>query len=118
VFDVLKTSHPGLHILVHGYDYIIPLSVTNKGWLGRYMIEKGIDRQEDRQAIISLILDEFNSRLKAVAASFPNVSYINVLNTVRPNQWYDEIHPNGDGFQQVAMKFITRINQVLALKKA
>ena len=114
VFSLLQTSHPGLHILVHGYDYIIPLSVTNKGWLGRYMIEKGIDRQEDRQAVISLILTEFNNRMKSVSAPFPAVSYINVLNTVRPNQWYDEIHPNGDGFQQVAMKFMKRINEVVA----
>jgi N-acetyl-anhydromuramyl-L-alanine amidase AmpD/lysophospholipase L1-like esterase len=114
VFSLLQTSHPDLHILVHGYDYIIPLSATNKGWLGRYMIEKGIDRQEDRQAVISLILTEFNNRMKSVAASFPNVSYINALNTVRPNQWYDEIHPNGDGFQQVAMKFMKRINEVVA----
>ncbi|CAN5269677.1 hypothetical protein BH09BAC4_BH09BAC4_44820 [soil metagenome] len=115
VFGLLQTTHPDLHILVHGYDYIIPLSVTNKGWLGRYMIEKGIDRQEDRQAVISLILDEFNSRMQRVASSFSNVSYINALNTVRPNQWYDEIHPNSDGFQQVAMKFMKRINEVLAL---
>ena len=114
VFSLLQTSHPDLHILVHGYDYIIPLSVTNKGWLGRYMIEKGIDRQEDRQAVISLILTEFNNRMKSVSAPFPNVSYINALNTVRPNQWYDEIHPNGDGFQQVAMKFMKRINEVVA----
>ncbi|GAB4029240.1 caspase family protein [Spirosoma jeollabukense] len=116
VFGLLKTSHPDLHILVHGYDYIIPLSVTDKGWLGRYMIEKGIDRQEDRQAVISLILDEFNNRMQSAASSFSNVSYINALNTVRPNQWYDEIHPNSDGFQQVAMKFMKRINEVLALR--
>ncbi|GAB3644154.1 caspase family protein [Spirosoma arcticum] len=118
VFGLLRTNHPDLHILVHGYDYIIPLSVTNKGWLGRYMIEKGINRQEDRQAVISLILNEFNSRMQSVAALFPNVSYINALNTVRPHQWYDEIHPDGAGFQQVAMKFMTRINQVLVATPA
>ena len=118
VFSLLKTNHPDLHILVHGYDYIIPLSVTNKGWLGRYMIEKGISRQEDRQAVISLILNEFNARMQGVAASFTNVSYINALNTVRPHQWYDEIHPDGAGFQQVAMKFITRINQIIAAPSA
>ena len=118
VFGLLQTNHPDLHILVHGYDYIIPLSVTNKGWLGRYMIEKGINRQEDRQAVISLILNEFNRRMQSVAALFPNVSYINALNTVRPHQWYDEIHPDGAGFQQVAIKFMTRINQVLAATPA
>ncbi|MFC5412359.1 caspase family protein [Larkinella bovis] len=114
MFGHLQVHKPKLHILVHGYDYVIPLSVTNKGWLGRYMIEKGIHRHEDRFAIIRFILDEFNKRLKAVASGFSNVSYINVRNTVRADQWYDEIHPNADGFQQVAMKFMERINAILA----
>jgi lysophospholipase L1-like esterase len=114
MFGHLKVHKPKLQILVHGYDYVIPLSVTNKGWLGRYMIEKGINRHEDRFATIRFILDEFNSRIKTVAEEFTNVSYINLRTTVRPDQWYDEIHPNDDGFQQVAMKFMERINEVLA----
>jgi lysophospholipase L1-like esterase len=115
MFSHLKVNKPKLQILVHGYDYVIPLGVTNKGWLGRYMIEKGINRPEDRFAIVQFILDEFNRRLKTVADGFPEtVSYIDVRNTVRPDQWHDEIHPNGDGFQQVAMKFMNRINEIVA----
>ncbi|GAB3906996.1 hypothetical protein GCM10028803_40280 [Larkinella knui] len=114
MFGHLKVHKPKLKILVHGYDYVIPLSVTNKGWLGRYMIEKGIGSQKDRFTIIQFILDEFNTRIKAVAEAFENVSYIDLRKTVRPDQWYDEIHPNGDGFQQVAMKFMERINELIA----
>ncbi|RCR71546.1 caspase family protein [Larkinella punicea] len=114
MFGHLKIYKPNLQILVHGYDYVIPLQVTNKGWLGRYMIEIGINRQEDRFATIQFILDEFNSRIKTVAEAFENVSYLDLRKTVRPDQWYDEIHPNSDGYQQVAMKFMERINVVLA----
>jgi lysophospholipase L1-like esterase len=121
----LQTTHPNLQIIVHGYDYPIKLNDAKKGWLGRYMIEKGINRPGDRQAIIHLIMDEFNKRLEATAAKFPNtVTYIDVRNIVRYNeqekvdQWYDEIHPNHDGFQQIAMKFIQAISRLAAAKHA
>jgi hypothetical protein len=29
------------------------------------------------------------------------------------DQWYDEIHPNADGFQQIAMKFMQAIDEVV-----
>ncbi|MCY7359261.1 MAG: caspase family protein [Rudanella sp.] len=114
VFQQLKDTNPNLKVLVHGYDYIIPLSVTNKGWLGRYMIGKGIDSHEVRQSILRHILVEFNTRIKAVAGEFPDsVSYIETPGTVANDQWYDEIHPNGEGFARVADKFRMRIDQLM-----
>lgn len=112
LFGTLQTAHPDLKILVHGYDYIIPLSVTDKGWLGRYMIEKGINDAATRKAIIRYILTEFDNRLVDVAGEFPAVSYIPTPGTVADNQWYDEIHPNGEGFGLVAEKFKKRIDEL------
>jgi hypothetical protein len=106
-------------VLVHGYDYPVKLNDKDKGWLGRYMIEKGISRPGDRHAIMHLIMDRFNEQLQAVVKDFPdNVSYVDVRGTIRYNeaekedQWYDEIHPNDNGFQQVAMKFIQEIDRI------
>ena len=114
IFGKLKEMRPDLKILVHGYDYIIPLSVTNKGWLGRYMIEKGIDSHEVRKSILRHILTEFNARLKAVADEFKDsVSYIETPKTVPDDEWYDEIHPNSAGFARVADKFKIRIDELM-----
>ncbi len=118
LFGNLRTHHPLVHVIVHGYDYPAKLNQANKGWLGRYMIEKGISRAGDRSAIIHLIMDTFNESLKMLAAAFDNVSYIDVRNLIRYNpaqqvdQWYDEIHPNNEGFQQVAMKFMQKIDEI------
>ena len=118
LFSLLKARKPNLHVLVHGYDYPVKLNDANKGWLGRYMIEKGINREGDRREIIRLIMDTFNGKLKTVADAFENVTYVDVRNIVRFNvaegvdQWYDEIHPNNEGFQQVAMKFLQTINEI------
>ncbi|GAB4042106.1 caspase family protein [Spirosoma jeollabukense] len=114
LFQTLQAKRPDLPILVHGYDYVIPLSVTNKGWLGRYMIEKGITDNDTRKAILHYILDEFSRRLKDVAKDFPMVSYIPTLGTVPDNEWYDEIHPNGEGFARVAEKFKVRIDELVS----
>jgi N-acetyl-anhydromuramyl-L-alanine amidase AmpD/lysophospholipase L1-like esterase len=124
LFGLLKARRPNLQVIVHGYDYPIKLNDADKGWLGRYMIEKGINREGDRKAIIRLIMDSFNDNLKTVASEFGTVSYLDVRNTVRfdigdgVDQWYDEIHPNNEGFQQVAMKFIQKINEVGISKSA
>lgn len=114
IFQKMKSAHPNLKILVHGYDYITPLSVTDKGWLGRYMIEKGIKSAIIRKAILKHILVEFNTRLKEVVEDFPDtVSYIATLGTVADDEWYDEIHPNGVGFGKVAEKFKLRIDELM-----
>jgi len=121
LFAHLQTYNPQVHVIVHGYDYPVKLNDAKKGWLGRYMIEKGISRPKDRLAVIRLIMDTFNSGLQTVTKSLQNVSYIDVRNTVRFNgvdQWYDEIHPNNDGFQQVAMKFMAEIDNVYKRKFA
>jgi hypothetical protein len=118
MFLHLKLIKPQLYVFVHGYDYPVKLNDAKKGWLGRYMIEKKIVREADRKAVIRLIMDTFNEKLKLVADKFDNVYYLDLRNIIHYNpaesvdQWYDEIHPNSDGFQQVALKFMHLINQL------
>ena len=102
---------PHIRILLHGYDYVIPLSVTDKGWLGRYMIEKGITDPADKEALIKYILNIFNGAIKEVAEADPlHIYFIDVRGTVPSNRWYDEIHPTSEGFQDVALKFMKQID--------
>ncbi|MFN8349360.1 MAG: caspase family protein [Spirosomataceae bacterium] len=115
MFHELFAVRPDIHVLCHGYDYITPLESTNKGWLGRYMIEKGMTDQADRKRVLAYIIDEFNTRVKDVAAEFPNVHYIDERKAVHDDQWYDEIHPNKFGFQTVAGRFMEKINTLLAV---
>lgn len=122
-FIQLQTHHPEIRVIVHGYDYPVKLNDAKKGWLGRYMIEKGIAGEGDRRAIIRLIMDKFNTGLQQVARDFNNVTYIDLRNIVKydpannQDQWYDEIHPDNNGFQQIAMRFMQTINEVCVRKK-
>lgn len=117
MFTELHDRYPNLRILVHSYDYVIPvdtdLTPKKTSWLGKYMIEKQIKPQPEREEVIRFILDRFNDRLKKIVADYPDiVYYIDARNTVVRNSWYDEIHPTNDGFVLVADKFVAVIESL------
>ncbi|MVM39372.1 hypothetical protein GO730_20335 [Spirosoma sp. HMF3257] len=125
MFTQLLDRYPDLHILVHSYDYVIPLDTNdpiNKGkssWLGQYLIKKNIQPQTEREQCIHFIMDAFNERLQKVVAQFADhISYINVRNVVNRTSWFDEIHPTNEGFQLVANRFIEVIEKIRAEKKS
>lgn len=117
MFTELHDRYPNLRILVHSYDYVIPvdtdLTPRKTSWLGKYMIEKNIKPQPEREEVIKFILNRFNERLQKIAADYAGiVYYIDARNTVERNSWYDEIHPTNDGFGLVADKFVAVIESL------
>lgn len=118
-FQHLQAVRPELKVLTHGYDYVIPKGPEEPGmsWLGKPMTEQGILRPGDRRGITNYLIDEFNKRLMAVAARFPQVAHIDARGAVHDYQWADEIHPNSEGFQNVARRYMKAIDELLAKPK-
>jgi hypothetical protein len=117
MFAQLKELYPNLHVLTHSYDYIIPtdtsLDSRLASWLGRYMVDKNIGPQQEREALIRYMVDVFNERLEKVVKEFPDfVSYINVRGIVSRDSWFDEIHPTNAGFKLVADRFVAEIERL------
>ncbi|HEY0608579.1 MAG TPA: SGNH/GDSL hydrolase family protein, partial [Chitinophaga sp.] len=117
MFAQLVQLYPDLHIITHSYDYIIPADTTlhpkTSSWLGKYMIEKKIQPQQEREALIRYMVDVFNERLEKVVKEYPNhVSYINVRGLVDRSSWFDEIHPTNAGFKLVADRFVAEIERL------
>jgi hypothetical protein len=105
-----------MKIFVHGYDYPKPLATGTKGmsWLGKYFDEVKILRPGDRTAATHYMMMKFNEKMSELAAGFPGqVYYIDVRTTVHDDQWDDEIHPNDEGFREVSLKFLQRIQAAL-----
>ena len=92
----------------HGYDYAIPQDQT---WLGQPMRDRDIIDPGFQREIVRAMVDNFNARLGRLAARFPKVRFIDLRGTVRDDQWYDELHPTGEGYAAVAQKFFERIEQ-------
>lgn len=112
---ILSQKEEKSHLFIHGYDYIKsnpkPKFIEG-GWANRYMIAAGINKPEDREKVIKILIDKFNQMLENLASKYKDfVVYVNNRETVGDNEWYDEIHPNSKGYQKVAMNFLTAINK-------
>lgn len=112
VFGRLKDSQ--IQMIVHGYDYVVPWESKDKGWVGRYLLEKGVQNPDDRKAVIRFIMDHFNEMMATISSEYPNVHYLDLRNTVREDQWFDEIHPTSDGFQDIALKYHELIQNLVS----
>ncbi|WP_221391616.1 SGNH/GDSL hydrolase family protein [Dyadobacter sp. NIV53] len=115
MFDKIRNKFPNLPIIIHGYDYPIPVDTTKTpektSWLGKYMIEKGIGGQDVREKIIKFLMDRFNEKMKTLADKDRKIYFIDLRNTVvNRSEWYDEIHPTSDGFRNIAIKFQSEMN--------
>ncbi len=87
----------------------------NGKWLGKPMREKlGIEDPQLQRDIVRVLVDQFNIRLAGLATTYsPFVTYVDCRGAV-PNDddWYDEIHPKGDGFMDVASRFVRAIESI------
>ncbi|KZS42506.1 hypothetical protein AWE51_03425 [Aquimarina aggregata] len=108
-FDYVK------QVFVHGYDYVRTdhsQKTIKNGWVNRYLIEKGVTKIKDRTNIINYLIDEFNALLERVTKKHKNATYLDMRTLVKKDEWYDEIHPNDDGFKKVGDRFLEAINQL------
>jgi uncharacterized protein with von Willebrand factor type A (vWA) domain len=119
MFTEMLDKYQDLQIMVHCYDYIIPVDteVTPKkqSWSGKHMIKIGIKPQAEREKLIRYIMDEFAGRLTSLASKPKfrgKVNFVDTRGLVAREEWYDELHPNNEGFQKIADKFIREIERI------
>ncbi|MDE9449800.1 caspase family protein [Aliiroseovarius sp. Z3] len=109
MFRQVQQRFPHVCILCHGYDYPVP---NKDKWLGKPMESRGIRDRALQMAIAAEMMDQFNRRLRRLARSMPNVTYIDCRGVVGNDRWFDGLHPTGDGYGDVAQKFRREINRI------
>lgn len=102
---------PGVTIIVHGYDYVIP---DNGRWLGKPMAERGIKDRALQRAIAAEMIDQFNRELRRMAQGMGHVAYVDCRNCVGDGNWFDELHPTDRGFAKVASLVLTKVKEITA----
>lgn len=93
---------PTLKVICYGYDYPRPL-VKGGTYIGRHLRKKGIP--DDRMGAISAaLIDRLNETIQR-ATQFTQVRYLDCRRLTESYTWYDDIHPDRDGFFALAVKF-------------
>jgi hypothetical protein len=95
-------AKPGLRIVCHGYDHVLP---AGGRWLGQPMARQRIPAGPLQAAIMRGVIDRVNLAVGDLARGYPSVRFLDLRGTVRPYEWYDELHPNDAGFRKVAAIF-------------
>jgi hypothetical protein len=115
-----QSGHPGISILVHGYDYPVP---DGRGFLGGWgafpgpwlepgFREKGYTVMTRKKQIARVLIDRFNAMLAEVVAlpELAHVRYVDLRNTLSTGadyrRWWDnELHPTPRGFESIVQRF-------------
>ncbi|UIE35952.1 SGNH/GDSL hydrolase family protein [Leptodesmis sichuanensis] len=93
---------PALKIICYGYDYPRPL-VKGGTYIGQYLRKKGIPNHL-MGPIIASIIDKLNEVIKRATQS-TTAQYLDCRGVTEPYTWYDDMHPDRDGFLALAVKF-------------
>jgi hypothetical protein len=111
----LQAVSPSLRVFCHGYDWAIP-DARKGAWLAGPMTEKGIVEPGLQQSLVRLLIDRFNEALRALERRYPGrVLVVDCRGAVGAERWYDELHPNDQGFGDVAARFRKRIARAFDL---
>ncbi len=111
----LHVIAPSLRIFCHGYDWAIP-NADKGDWLANPMAAKGLVDKELQRGLVRLLIDRFNEAMRGLERRFPGrVILVDCRGAVRPEHWYDELHPSDQGFAEVAARFRKRITKAFDL---
>jgi len=104
ILTEVSTAFPKVKILCHGYDY--PRPSNGSKYIGKYLQAKGIP-EDKMKAIISSVIDKLNFVIKAEVNKISQAAFISLLGESGVYTWYDDMHPDDDGFAALAKKFET-----------
>ncbi|WAJ28458.1 GDSL-type esterase/lipase family protein [Antarcticirhabdus aurantiaca] len=105
----LRAAAPSTPVFIHAYDHAIP---RNGRWLGRPLNDIGVADPTLQREIVRLIVDRFHdglARLIRDPAIGPRVTLVDCRGAVADGDWYDELHPDDEGFGVVAGRFRTAL---------
>jgi lysophospholipase L1-like esterase len=111
LFEEIFRRFPGVKIICHGYDYVIP---RESGiFMGNNMQSKNIKKGNLQREIMKVAIDRLNeAQIELVLQFRDRVFHVDCRGAVNQNNWFDEIHPNNDGFKSVADRFKTVIENI------
>lgn len=137
VFLYNLSQHPRYQkmlILTQGYDYVVPFNKSRANWLtfrrlvnnfldtGKWLFEplalKGILDKEDQEAVLYVMIYEFNEMLIQLAEfkGMKNVFHIDCRGLAKEDDWFDELHLKSNVYEKIAEVFKKCIEENLRME--
>ena len=122
----LHFAGQNIPVLIHGYGYPVPDGRGFYGgawllpgpWLEPGFARKGYLSLDQRCRIMRELIDAFNEVLQRLASALPGVTHVDVrpalvatLPEAYRRSWANELHPTGQGFEEVARYFDEQIRR-------
>lgn len=105
---------PDRPVFMHGYSHARPSGrefellgglISLGPWIQGQLADLNIDDRDEQQDIVNALVDEFNLMLGRLQATMPNFIHVDVRSLLGPDDWDDEIHPNGPARRRLARHF-------------
>ena len=107
LFEQILDRSKEIQIIFHGFDYLIP---DEENGLFLSNVDHGIEDPVVLQKLGNYIIDLLNDQMQELASKFKNVHYLDLRNTVKQDQWHDEMHPDEQAAVNIMQKFLEKIN--------
>lgn len=122
LMELRNQSRPSCIIITHTYDYPIANSdggaeflwgiIKIKPWIAPTLAKRKITNKADQTKIVRHIFNLFADSLKALHEDSSFV-VVDTRNTIKPDDWKDEIHATKNGFKKIANRIYLEIEKYI-----
>lgn len=106
----LSAVDPQVPVLLHGYA---PAVARGFIWLGVPLFELGVTGRPAQIAFIATLVDRFHAALARFVAQRPGLDLVDCRDAIGAH-WFDELHPNNQGFAAAANRFRAALSRRIA----
>jgi lysophospholipase L1-like esterase len=112
LLNEIALAHPTLPSICYAYDFPRPTYKSGK-YIGQYIKKMGYPKGS-WDAVAKVIIDRLTVAIEPVAKSFPNAQFLDCRGTTTSYPFFDDMHPNTDGFKALARQFEKAFGVALA----
>lgn len=112
----VRTHSKTMRILCYGYDYAQPEVGVGKH-IGRHLRALQYP-PASWDAVVEVVINELGAAIERAASSHAGVQFLDVRNTVIESPWWDDMHPETQGFEILAERFASILVPKAAAAKA
>ena len=123
LIELRNKISPSTHLVFHDYDFAIPdgRGICGFGpWLKPTFDLRKFPLGIVRQDVVKAMLLQFAAMLTSLAASAPDITFINGQGTLKPqtSSWDNELHPARAGFEKFADIFRDKLKALFPSRVA